>query len=152
MESGFSLPIPGFRGGSKFISVFAYVARKSSEGLSLLPPHAMVSLDGKTGKLIEYSDFVHKPPFGPKTPEAGTPIGAFPHPQIKELSPKQYAQQREKYNLLVDQLSSGDELSDEFKKLFAILMEPAFATYYWAIASPELKDFMTPAPDSELTK
>jgi len=149
MESGFSLPLPWFSGETKAISFFTYTSRKESDSFQLFPPHAMLSLDVSTSKLIEFSDFVLKPPFGAKTPNPGSPIGVFPHPQIENLKPQGYAKQREKYNSLVDRMSSNDELCSEFKMLFAMLMEPAFATYYWAISPPKIRSFMAPVQHQE---
>ncbi len=142
MEAALSLPMPHFLGDAKVISVFVYCSKKTEATFQLFPPHAMLSFDFQTNRLLQFSDFSARPPFGTDTPASASPIGVFPHPQIAKLKPSDYGKQRQNFEQLVAQLSVGDALSEELKTMFAMLMEPAFASYYWLIAPPEIRAIM----------
>lgn len=145
MESSFSLPIPFFVKERKFISALVYRSQKTEAGpFNLFPPHAMFSLDVASAAMVQFVDYTVRPPFGKQTPASDQSIGSFPHPQVKELKPGEYRDRRQQVEGLIDQLSANDNLGGELMKLFALLMEPAFAPYYWTISPPGLRSFMAP--------
>jgi hypothetical protein len=147
MEASFSLPVPFKKGGANFLSVFTYASLRdaSDAHLVLKAPWSCLTITHPGGALARYEDFTKIAPLAGRTPAAGTPIGVFPHPTVAGLSVKEYTARRRQLLQETDGLIASGVVSDAYRRLWCLLMEPAFAPFYWHMAPRFLREILAPS-------
>jgi hypothetical protein len=146
MEAEWSLAVASRNGESSFVTALVLRTRPRDEGAGrvLLAPLARVTLRYPDGLLARYDDFRFANPLQHKGIKPGDAIGFFPHPTIAAITPKKYLEYRQLLSRKTLGLLAAADFDEELKRLWALLMEPALAPYYWSISPPYLRSFLSP--------
>lgn len=144
-EASLSLPVPFRRDDQAFLTMLLFSTSRdeSRTKLVLYAPWGAVTISRVGGHLSRFEDYTRLPPF-PEAPKANTPIGVFPHPTIASLSPAEYKARRQQFLQATDELLETGTVSDVYRRLWCLLLEPALAPYYWSIAPRFLRELMSP--------
>lgn len=144
-ESAFSLPIPIWRGGRAFVTVLVYGTTRAPDGngLAVLAPELAITLAYPSGRLARLEDVSCLQVLGEKTPESGKPIGIFPHPTVAGLNTSEYTARRLQLLQFTEGILQSRDVHPDYKRLFALMIEPSLTPYYWYYAPKFIREFMS---------
>lgn len=144
MEASFSLPVPFIKHDRKFLTVLVYGTSQdpAGNGLIINAPPAAITVSFPDGGLARYEDIGLLKTLGERTPESGTHIGLFPHPTLAGLKPSGYAEKRRGLFRLTEMILESGQMPEEYAQFWCLMMEPALAPYYWAIAPRFLREIL----------
>ncbi len=152
MEAAVGWPAPITKNGEVYLILPFYGASPTSRKgqLSLYPPIATVTLNWRTGIVVEYLDLRFRPPF--EGAQWTDPVGKFPHESVADLRISDYLERREelltRYDELLDILSKNGTFSarwtSEFAELLRLMLEPSLEPYYRALAPRFFERFLGP--------
>ena len=134
LESILAYPIPVLENNIVYLKFIVYQRGWSPSGTPrpLYPPHANLTIEYPTGRLIDYADISHK--------VSSDPVGEYPHAAIASLSVKEMlAKKSDFYSLtesLIPLLGRSPENQEErdtiqkYKELANTLFEPGLRPFY----------------------
>jgi hypothetical protein len=152
MEAGVGWPIPVRRDGCVYMRLPLFGFRPLPErgaGVQLYPPFAMITVEWRTGRPVEYVDLRFSRPW--PVEERTGPVGTFPHEGAAD-SPRAYEADRdallERYDELFERLELGDpipsEWAEDFGDRLGRLVEPALLPYFRILGEQFYTRFLGP--------
>lgn len=161
MESGIGWPIPvrhrPWRNGDPAVylklPLFGFQRpRDVGRETQVYPPFALITLEWRTGRPVEYADLRYTRPW--PVPDRPEPVGEFPHDAVRGMTTGQYLAARDRLLALYDELFAGlggdgsFAGAVEFAELFGRLVEPSLLPYYRTLGGRFVERFLGAGPSA----